>query len=273
MKNVVFFFCVLGLFSISERALSKEYAFCNSCFSEAEFKNYAKGYHGNQVGTQLYQVINYATEEVWDVSVTGWYDDVDENGTYYGGNGIFLSTAFAVIPPLEEINDFKALKQALKNEGDHLVVLPQNATGGGASYAEHNQEFVGGVISAHPLGLLGFRKVGLWNAIKRIFGSARIYITVVFNNGDIATFEIVNPVGGAAGCCVYVSGTARDSLGRILNDSNGAPGANDPNGQVTPLGLNPTTGGLHYYLQVRFVRYTCYILPEPRQGTQCFISN
>lgn len=41
--------------TLSQFAFSKEYVFCNSCFSQDEFKTYTQGYHGNQVGTKVYQ--------------------------------------------------------------------------------------------------------------------------------------------------------------------------------------------------------------------------
>lgn len=122
---------LLLLLFCSNLVFSKEAVICNSCFSVTEFKSFTQGYHGNIVGTRDYQVVNYATEEVWDVTVTGWYDDIDFEGNPYGGNGIFLSYAEAELPSLSNINDVKALISAFKNEGDHLVVLPPNSPIGG----------------------------------------------------------------------------------------------------------------------------------------------
>lgn len=270
--KLVKFSILLILLTLSQLGFSKDYVFCNSCVSQADFKSFTKGHHGNQIGIKEYQVVNYATEEVWDVTVTGWYDDVDLNGNPYGGNGIFLSMAQATLPPAIEVNDVKALLKAFKNEGEHLIVLPPNSGSGGSSFSSMTPEFVGGVITVHPLGLLALKKISFFNAIKTAFGFGKILITVVFNNGDTATFEIINPAGGNL-CCAYVPGTARDHEGRILNDSNGNVGPYDPSGQVTPLGPNPNTGGWHFALTVKTTVWKCYQMPPPREGVVCFKEN
>lgn len=259
------YFVIISLFLFSPlSAFAVEYVFCNTCTTETEFRLHAKGHHGDIVGIRNYQVINYATEELWDVTVEGWRDDFD-GVNYYGGTGIFMSTASATPASQQDINDFKAIKEDLKSE--HMLVLPPDFLGG-ESYQGMRKELINAYIAGSPVALTALRKITLWNTIKLVFGFGRTYVNVILNNGDVVKFELINPAG-ASTCCDYISGSAVDNEGNHL-DYGSSPSGGHPN--VNYVSVDPITLLSRFSITVSRITYLCTMLPAPRNGVSCVVS-
>lgn len=186
--------------------------FCSSCSDDATYKAHAEAVVSSfTAGEWNILVINPNTLEMRDVWVMKERDM---------GFSTVISTAQ---PSPQNVQDHVLTAIDLFTSSE--IVVPIGGGYGRDSYGTHTQEGVGDWLRTTPeLGALVMDWYSIWNALTVQFSGAPIFI-VVFPNGDVAKFRIVNPGGGAAGCCVYIPGSARDADGNVL-DSQAPEGGN-----------------------------------------------
>ena len=130
--------------------------------------------------------------------------------------------------------DFKVFKQ-MSDEGRLIVEMPPETwtpETGGMSFNLRSTEWIARAITqdpdyaeyvgehflgpdSGPLGLLGFLFEGVF------FGVEAPQVIVVFQNGDVAIYEIRRPHSPSGLDTSYVEGTARDSNGNPISDGSG----------------------------------------------------
>ena len=145
---------LLTLLFLSTNSHALEYIFCNSCTSKIEFVNFAKGRYGTGIIPKTYQVINFNTEEIWNVYVErefepdGFYDFINAVGT---------------VATSKDIDDFRVAKEIILQK-DFIVVIPPGPDQG--SYSGTRSETINGYITAHPVFPTLISQIGLFKAIK-----------------------------------------------------------------------------------------------------------
>ena len=245
------FLCAVMLFlAVSVETKATEYVFCNSCFSKSDFENYAKGVHGNGFGFENYQVINDATGEIWNVYVERIYEPEV---------GLFLKVALGTPATAADIQAYVDVRDFVTKD-ERLVIVPPGTfpTDGYVSHTSGTAAF----ISSQPW-FPTLTQRPLATALSLVLGTNPV-IVVVFPNGDVAKFEVVNMTGGTA-CCVYVPGSARDVDGNVIVDapSGGSVGSPPPAGDYT----NPAPGALiALQILVNGIKFECKPIPT---GVEC----
>ena len=223
---------ILVVFSLlmALTANAKDYLICNTCFSQDDFKAYASGAHAG--GTGDYLVVNAVTDELWNVAVENSYEPEV---------GMWIKYAFISPASAQDVNDYLQLKEVAE-KGGFLLTIPDENTGYGAeSYASHTREGVGAYIVHDPRYITASRKVSLFKAILRAFGFNKFVVTVVFPNGDVVQFNVIEDQSPAL-CCTEIPGTARDINGNVLDSHGQSTGHGGGSGDyVQP---NPNGDGL-----------------------------
>lgn len=205
---------------------------CNTCSNEQDYTLFAEQWGQTRpAGYYELVILNDTTNQVWHSSVNvEWMSATNKMVhafSYRGGQE--AEAAFV---------DFKTFFQ-LASSGIH-VMMPEDSAGiGGDSFNLSTNEAVGNALNLSPEYLefvkdnfYGDTNVisAIWNGVVMLMSGDYPQIIVIYLNGDVAIFEVRDPRGGSL-CCTYLSGTARDSNGDILDSSGGGTGGS----YVTPV--------------------------------------
>jgi hypothetical protein len=220
-------------------------AFCDTCSTDAQYKSFAKSMALNQTESEvLYFVMNSQTNQARKVTV---FKEPDVGG--------YITTAF-VQPATSDETAFVSATVRAFSSSEYLVPMPPSSEAtGGASFTLSNIEIVGDQISRQPwMPVATANKINLWQAIwaavTKKFRNQPIAI-VVFLNGNVAKYSVLNPAGGAA-CCTYIPGSARDKYGHFINDSGLGGNGHASGGSYVSIGQ---TGNV--IIQTSTVFYGC----------------
>jgi hypothetical protein len=187
-------------------------AFCDTCSTDAQYKSFAKSMALNQTESEvLYFIVNTQTSQARKVTV---FKEPDVGG--------YITTAFVQPAASDELAFYSTAVRAFSS-GEYLVPMPPSTSeNGGGSFSQFESQTVNDQINRQPwMPVAVTSKANLWDAIWAMltnkFRKQPIAI-VVFLNGDVAKFQVVNPAGGAL-CCTYIAGSARDKYGNFINDA------------------------------------------------------
>lgn len=192
-----------------------------------------------------FEVINQHTAEIWFVTV--------EREREYD---LTWAIATAVPATAQQVQDFQVV-YALAKSDEHLAQAPSGGPGLG-SFGLHEREHVGALIFQQDFMLSAtenVRRVNLLGQIKSALGDGLV-VVVVFQNGDVAKFEVKAAGAGPSACCEYVDGSARDRNGNFINDS-GFGGGGSSNGEAYVQRDYGSTGSNAIRVAVGAVTYSC----------------
>lgn len=205
--------CLFFALMCSIPASAQVAAFCDTCNLDSEYRNAAKSIAtGQPVGEQMYFLMNSQTGQARKVTV---FKEPEAGGYIY----------YAVVAPAasDELQFYAGAMQAF-SESSYVVPMPPQSEGiGGSSFSQQTREAVGAQIIRQPwmpatLANKASLTQVIWYAFTQRFRGVPIAI-VVFLNGDVAMYSVVNPQGGAAACCEYIAGSARDRNGVFISDT------------------------------------------------------
>jgi hypothetical protein len=200
-----FVLLILGVLSFQTDARAAEYGFfCNTCSVETDFRNYAVANTPVTAGVFTVDVANYNTNIGYRVNIEREWDQ--ELRRYHT---IVSSVAWTTT----QKNGFVAAKGMFSSQTIRVDAPHGEGT---ESFRGSDLAAVSLVIAASPA-MISVRPVSfsIWGALKALAGKFPVAY-VVFPNGDVAQYDIINPAGGAT-CCVYKRGTARDIYGNVID--------------------------------------------------------
>jgi len=208
------FFCTAFLLVVAATnacAATNYYFFCDSCSTEQNYRDYGVANTPQAAGQDLVDIYNRTSHIGYHINITREYDN--ELHRYHT---IITSSAFTTAQNAQynaTIQLFSAGKFPVE-----IGEYPSPGSGympGTESFGSSTPEAIGSVVS-RTLGVLGvLRTLGAWELVKEMFG---VYPTavVLFPNGDVAMYTVVNPAGGSLSV-VYQAGTSRNANGDPLD--------------------------------------------------------
>lgn len=180
-----------------------------------------------------------------------------ESGTWY------YSVSSNVKGQQSESDGFVEAKTMYEADEPILLEVPTPPPYSMDSFQTAESQQVGLFIAQSPPILNGIKivKKTIWQALKVLVGKYPIAI-LVFPNGDVAQYYILNPAAGAL-CCQYVIGTARDIAGNPIDPP--AHGGNY-------VGGGEGGGGGNYvqWIDGGYTTYSCSYIDKP-DGSRQFI--
>lgn len=250
----------------------EDWALCNNCTTQAQFEAAAVAWVGNRMGTFEVEVGNIYTSKVYRVSVTtNPYpsnpagEDPGEGFELQSGHqvvelpsappslvvsGDAIPSSYATInhtmeEPHEVQDQFHGVvvlfgKQPLIAPGPKIPGLGSFGTRWDTSVCNVVNNALTAMNPAWQAGQISPPSLGkLFGALTYFFGRGPT-AHVVFNNGDVASFQ-ANPLSPSA--CRYLDGTAQDRDGNPLSEEGGIPGNSGGGVTVVP---HPGSGQVHY---------------------------
>lgn len=169
--------------------------------------------------------------------------------------GFVFLTSEAVPATTAQKEDFNVVMQLFNAE----VLVPLLPKEGTESFALYTNDGVSAQIATSEavfLAGVNLRRFNIFTALKMLFGRLPIAV-VVFPNGDVAKFKIMNPAGGAL-CCEYVSGSARNSKGEFIPDSElGGNGVESGGEYVIGTGSGGSTTEILFEIHLSNQSWSC----------------
>lgn len=180
---------------------------CTSCSTEMDFENFGQGLVSSEpAGRYTTHVFNWDTGVLYRVVVIKEWEI---------GGMLVVANGF---PADSEKQTYAQDLYAFLKGNEYLMPLP---TGGDQfpswGQAGYEHQIICPVASTVFSGLTGPADGVLGRAIQIAFGSNPHMVTV-FENGDVAHYEIIDVRPGSLSCR-YVEGSARDSSGNVLDST------------------------------------------------------
>lgn len=281
------------------QALPEEWAFCDSCSTQADFSGAARSWLGSRIGTYELMIGNTQSGTLYHVSITASNGPIVPNRLRSPAPSASGAVVAQLLPAKERLSVKPATGAAATKTASHTYInwaLRQSAQTeaqfrdvlflakseiivavdpGTAASNPGFAGFTGGsneVISPYLWTRMSEQRPGwqtgginggamsmLWQSLKSLFGKGP-KACLVFGDGDVACYQLNMLDKNAA---LYLEGTAYDRAGNPISPSGGG---GDGVG-ITPQGntsvrYGPSRGG---WLICSFVSGRlshCYILPE-----------
>lgn len=219
-------FVLFALVICGKAEAETNYLRCDTCSTYQDYSNRAKQWGQSQAaGYYDVFVLNNATNQIYMGDV---YVELEPHNMKIVSAGLSPAPAEAK----EFLIDFKAY---VAEAGEQLVVvMPPSTFGiGGENFKNSNPETIGLALNQDPL-YAEFVKENfysdgnlakiVWDGLVMLVTQAYPQMVAIFENGDVAIYDVKDPRGGAV-CCQYVEGTARDKNGNFIGSGSPSGGS------------------------------------------------
>jgi len=261
---------LFGSLTNSYASVVDNWIICSSCSTNAQFQAAARSWYGTQETRKQVNVGNPNTGKVYQMWLQGAGGGTPLQVTSDGAivmpqHPLVVSkddVERAIVQPLasqpvvsdylEDTQGEPTFSSLVTGEGNHILFnasstdLQSDAFASYANAAGEMEQISMRIWEEEDMVNPGFSKKmlsatsGLVLALKSYFGHG-ILVSIVFGNGDVATFQI-NPL--APDACTYVTGSAKNRYGQSLPDTTPSVGGGGSGGVTVggSGGLDPNSG-------------------------------